>query len=55
MKNAVFWDVVPCRVLLELTYILTTKTRDMDHTAWEATEIELYPYNMTRERGFYLN
>jgi hypothetical protein len=35
--------------------ILTMKTRYMDHTVMEATEIELHPYNINREGGFCLS
>jgi hypothetical protein len=35
--------------------ILATNTRYMDHIVREAIEIELHPYNINREVGFYLS
>jgi hypothetical protein len=59
-KNAVLWDVVPCRsyvnrIQFHNTSILATKTRYVYRIVREAIEIELHPNNMNRLVGFILS
>jgi hypothetical protein len=43
------------RIQFHNSSILRMKTRYMDRTVMEATEIELHPYNINREDGFSLS
>jgi hypothetical protein len=43
------------RIQFHNASILATKTRYMDRTVMEAIEIELHPYNINREGGFFLS
>jgi hypothetical protein len=43
------------RIQFHNSSILATKTRYMDRSVTEATEIELHPYNINREGGFCLS
>jgi hypothetical protein len=43
------------RIQFHYTSILATKTRYMHRIIWEAMEIGLHPYNITREGGFCLS